>query len=338
MKSMIMMILLVAACSVIAAPSGKTVKVFILAGQSNMVGHGKVEMGRNPGWVKGSEGVPREIKGGIGCLRSLATDPSTSAVYGKFLDSDAKWVERDDVFIDATADGKRKKGKLSVGYGAGNWFGPELGFGFAVGDYIDDPVLIIKTSWGGKDLAVDFRPPNSGDTVLGKGKREPGAYYKKMMAIIKENLANFETDFPELKGLKPEIAGFGWHQGWNDGCSKDATAEYETNMANFIHDIRKDLGVKDLPFVIATTGQNGMNTKGTFAELCQAQMDIGNPAKHPEFSGTVISIDTRPFSVPDERAPSGFGYHWNHSGESHYWVGDSMGQAMIQLLKNRHSR
>jgi len=104
-------------------------------------------------------------------------------------------------------------------------------------------------------------------------------------------------------------------------------------MVNFINDVRKDLGVKDLPFVIANTGQNGMNTKGTFAELCEAQMNIGDPAKHPEFEGTVTSIDTRPFSVPDERAPSGFGYHWNHSGESHYMVGDSMGQAMVKLLK-----
>lgn len=330
---MIMGIVLAAACSVMAAPDGKTVKVFILAGQSNMVGHGKTEEGRNPAWTKDSKDVPREIKGGIGCLRSLATDSETSKTYGKFLGADGKWVERDDVLIDATADGKRKKGKLSVGYGAGNWFGPELGFGFAVGDYLDDPVLIIKTSWGGKDLAVDFRPPSSGSTELGKGKRDPGAYYKQMMDIIKEDLANYETDFPELKGYKVEIAGFGWHQGWNDGCNKEATAEYEKNMANFINDVRKDLGVKALPFVIANTGQNGMKTTGTFAELCQAQMDIGNPAKHPEFNGTVISIDTRPFSVPDERAPSNFGYHWNHSGESHYLVGDSMGQAMIKLLK-----
>ena len=315
------------------AKMSKKVKVFILAGQSNMVGHGKVEMGRNPKWKKGSKGIPREIKGGVGCLRSLATDPKTAKTYSKFLGSDGKWVERDDVLIDATADGKRRKGKLSVGYGAGNWFGPELGFGFAVGDYLDDPVLIIKTSWGGKDLAVDFRPPSSGSTELGKGKREPGAYYKKMMDIVKEDLANFEKDFPALKGLKPEIVGFGWHQGWNDGCNKEATAEYEKNMANFIKDVRKDLGVKDLPFVIANTGQNGMKSTGRFADLCEAQMNMGDPAKHPEFKGTVTSIDTRPFKASEERSVSGMGYHWNHSGESHYLVGNAMGEAMVKLLQ-----
>jgi hypothetical protein len=91
-------------------------------------------------------------------------------------------------------------------------------------------------------------------------------------------------------------------------------------------------GCKDLPFVIANTGQNGPKTKGTFAELCQAQLNIGDAAKHPEFKGTVASVETRPFKAEDDRAPSGFGYHWNHSGESHYLVGDAMGKAMVELL------
>ena len=89
----------------------------------------------------------------------------------------------------------------------------------------------------------------------------------------------------------------------------------------------------DLPFVIANTGQNGPETKGNFADLCQIQLDIGNPEEHPEFKGTVISIDTRTFKAKEERSPSGFGYHWNHSGESHFMVGDAMGNAMVELLK-----
>ncbi len=312
-----------------AAPP--TVKVFILAGQSNMVGHGKVEYGRNPNYDKNEKGSKQEIPGGIGGLRYLLTQPKTHAQYKHLADADGKWVVRDDVWIYSTTSGK-DKGQLTVGFGQGSWFGPELGFGHVVGDHLDSPVLIIKTAWGGKDLAVDFRPPSSGDTPL-KKDREVGAFYRKMMAVIKESLANFEKDFPELKGYKPEFAGFGWHQGWNDGCSKEATAEYEKNMANFIRDVRKDLGVKDLPFVIANTGQNGPKTKGTFATLCQAQLDIGDAKKHPEFKGTVTSIETRGFKRTNEQSPSGFGYHWNHSGESHFLVGDAMGKAMVKLLK-----
>jgi hypothetical protein len=113
------------------AAAEKTVKVFILAGQSNMVGHGKVEMGRNPDYVKGKEGSKREIKGGMACLRTLATDPKTAAKYKPWLGADGKWVEREDVLIYSTAPGK-KTGKLSVGFGKGGWFGPELGFGHVV--------------------------------------------------------------------------------------------------------------------------------------------------------------------------------------------------------------
>jgi hypothetical protein len=62
-------------------------------------------------------------------------------------------------------------------------------------------------------------------------------------------------------------------------------------------------------------------------------MAIGDPQKHPEFKGTVTSVDTIPFKDLEEREISKFGYHWNHSAESHYKVGDAMGKAMVTLLK-----
>jgi len=55
-------------------------------------------------------------------------------------------------------------------------------------------------------------------------------------------------------------------------------------------------------------------------------------AKHAEFKGTVITGDTRPFQRSVEESPSGFGYHWNHNGETHYLIGESMAKAMLGLL------
>ncbi|WP_395738580.1 hypothetical protein [Prosthecobacter sp.] len=50
------------------------VKVFILAGQSNMVGHGKAEEGGNPAFdpkrPQGKDNV-REIPGGLGSMRAM---------------------------------------------------------------------------------------------------------------------------------------------------------------------------------------------------------------------------------------------------------------------------
>lgn len=34
-----------------------------------------------------------------------------------------------------------------------------------------------------------------------------------------------------------------------------------------------------------------------------------------------------------EKSPGDFGYHWNHSSESHFHVSDATGRAMIGFLK-----
>lgn len=54
-------------------------------------------------------------------------------------------------------------GPLSTGYGARpTAFGPEYAFGIMMEKTLDQPILIIKTAWGGKSLHYDFRPPSAG--------------------------------------------------------------------------------------------------------------------------------------------------------------------------------
>ena len=62
--------------------------------------------------------------------------------------------------------GLDRNGPLKPGYGSSQKkIGPELGFGWVVGDAFEEPVLLIKLAWGGKSLAEDFRPPSlEGDT------------------------------------------------------------------------------------------------------------------------------------------------------------------------------
>jgi alpha-galactosidase len=308
----------------------KPLKVFILAGQSNMEGHGKVEEGRNPDYDPKKQGSEPEIVGGLGSLRSMVNNPATAAKYKHLVDAKGQWVERNDAWI-YTAD--NKKGKLSVGYGSnGVWIGPELGFGFAVADYCKDPILIIKTAWGGKSLGVDFRPPSSGNSKFAGEPGDEGKCYREMIRIVKDVCANVETHFPELKGHKIEFAGLGWNQGWNDQYDPAMVAEYDKNMANLIKDVRKELNAPNLPFVIADTGQLGPGTGGELATLCEIQMAMGDPKKHPEFAGTVASVETRGFARTAKDSPSDFDYHWNHNGESHYLVGEAMGQAMVKLI------
>ena len=60
-------------------------------------------------------------------------------------------------------------GKLTAGFGSrrnpaedGGKIGPEFIFGLAMDKTLQEPVLIIKTAWGGKSLNTDFRPPSAG--------------------------------------------------------------------------------------------------------------------------------------------------------------------------------
>jgi hypothetical protein len=288
--------------------NNKPVKVFILAGQSNMEGHGfvKADPKRNEG--KGS-------------LEYVAKQAAAADKYKHLLGKDGKWAVRDDVWIHYL----ERKGKLTAGFGAKEDFiGPELGFGNVIGDAYEEPVLLIKLAWGGKSLAVDFRPPSSGGEV--------GPYYKEIVQRTKNVLANLKKEFPEFGDRGYELVGFGWHQGWNDRVNQTFNDEYEKNMANFIRDVRKDLGVKNLPFVIAETGMSGPEEKHPRAlSLMKAQAAV---AEYKEFQGTVAFVGTRAFWRDKEVSPSGQGYHWNTNAETYYLIGEAMGHAMKKLCSS----
>jgi alpha-galactosidase len=290
-----------------AAPAQEPpVRVFILAGQSNMVGHGFIAA--NP-----------ERNGGKGSLEYVVSAPGAPPLYRRLKDSDGEWRVRDDVFIDYFD----RKGNLTVGYGAGkDTIGPELGFGHVVGDALEEPVLLIKLAWGGRSLAVDFRPPSSGDTV--------GPTYTEMIRGAKKAMADAETNFPQWKGRRFVISGFGWHQGWNDRINGDYVAEYQTNMANFIGDVRRDLKAIGMPFVIAETGMGGREeTNERALALMKAQAAV---AEQPEFEGNVAFVGTRGFWRSPDQSPSDQGYHWNQNGETYFLIGDAMGRAMVKLM------
>jgi hypothetical protein len=141
-----------------ASKSPAKVKVFILAGQSNMEGRGFAE---SLSWQvtqeKYRERYTHFIKDGD-------FDAFTMKVAETFDPNDRRkaptylWSTRQDVWINYLG----KHGDLTVGYGAPNeGFGPEFNFGHVVGNHFDEQVLIIKTSWGGRALARGFLPHSS---------------------------------------------------------------------------------------------------------------------------------------------------------------------------------
>lgn len=325
----------------------KVVKVFILAGQSNMEGK-----------------APNEL------LDHQATDPKTAPLFAH-LRKDGKWIVRDDVFIKFLG----RKGPLTVGYGSPGRTGVELEFGTAMGGHFAEPVILIKAAWGGHSLVKNFRSPSAGypaKEVLEKelerarenvrksnekNKRDDplptmedikkgyGTSYRMMMAEVKEVMENHARLFPSLKGTKPELAGFVWFQGWNDQYG--GQGEYASNMKHFIRDVRKDLKIPKLPFVIAAMGQNGSKPAGgAMLTIRDAQMSMNDV---PEFKGNVRSIrtDTLVDRAAEELYPTwrkdiekwkkvGGDHPYHYLGSAIWFnrIGKEMGVAMLELLKN----
>ncbi|MEM7785382.1 MAG: sialate O-acetylesterase, partial [Planctomycetota bacterium] len=262
----------------------KTVRVFILAGQSNMQGHGVVDLDH-----------PEHYNGGKGNLESAMKKKANSKRMRHLKDSNGNWSVRDDVFCWYQTENELKTGGLTIGFsgysGAPHHFGPELQLGHVLGDAFDDPVLLIKTAWGGKSLANDFRPPSS--------KAELGPYYIKMLRQIGAAINQFESKIPQLKGYKPIIEGFVWQQGWNDMIDDQATAEYEQNLRHLISDLRQQFGVDGLPFVIGELGNGGEKTNQKMKRFRAAQMAA---ARHGDRN--VAFVKTTHCARPANQSPN----------------------------------
>lgn len=308
--------------SVMAAD--KPLKVYILAGQSNMQGHAS-----------------------ISTFDSLADDPKTAPLLKEMRGPDGKpklcekvWISSVGCLGDAYSDLKEKKGKLTAGFGAPeNKIGPEFTFGITMEKLLDEPILIIKTSWGGRSLHTDFRSPSAGPFVLAKETQElwdkhpkgahgipktedrpkfytdkvaaTGVYYREMIAHVKKVLKDVKRvvpDYDEKQGY--ELAGFVWFQGFNDLVDGGVYPNqgkaggydlYADLLGHFIRDVRRDLSVPKLPFVIGVMGIDGLkgDKKGSMMHFRDAQR---KPATLAEFKGNVIAVETAPFWDDDLNA------------------------------------
>ena len=317
-----------------SAREGK-VRVYILAGQSNMEGKAKVNL-----------------------LEYQIAQPATRDLF-KHLQKDGKWVERDDVWIKFLD----RKGRLTVGFGSLGCIGTELEFGNVVGDRYAGPVLLIKTAWGGRSLYRDFRPPSSGlpaPEVLEKmladqkkrkpeatleGVKEPfGKTYRAMLEDVNATLADLKAVIPSYQGQGCELAGFVWFQGWNDMINDEYTAEYAKHMINFIRDVRKDLKAPNLPFVIGQMGVDGAEANANVQKFKAAQAAA---AEVPEFRGNVELVKTDVFWDAEAQAVfkkgwrenlqewntvgSDFPYHYLGSARTLCRIGRAFGEAILRM-------
>lgn len=377
-----------------AVATAAPLKVYILAGQSNAVGMAEVHS-----LNKSSPGGKLPMNG---TLSWQLTDPRTATLFAPLWDkATSNWTILPQVSMwynevgqlgkagtmdnGSTIPGINGKdacfGPLTVGYGAAcgandfNNIGPELGFGFGISQTAEKdgtPFLIMKNAWGGKTLCGDFRPPTSTTTndpyCDGPQCSTVGHYYSVMMSNVEKMMAPgaIGAMFPKLAGLTPVVSGFGWWQGWNDGCNLNCTAAYEQNMVNLIADVRTAWRTPSLPVSIATAGflspadsqaeEVSRAPKGCWRDggiggklrcncaqdrgcrrldVVLSQIDATNATKHPELDGHAVTVDQRPYHRESQYSPNhGQGYHYWHNAETYYLTGLAMARGMVAATGN----
>ena len=294
----------------------KPVKVFILMGQSNMVG--------------------------MSPISSLSEYCTGKKMYPYLLDDQGKFAQRKDVWCEMVTCNQHC-GPLAPGFGATGRIGVELGLGWPLGDFYDEPVLLVKACIGNRSLGWDLLPPGSEpydgepgyrgtkDAPKGNGEKPTAWYAGKQYDDDTDNakaaLANIGGQVPGA--TKYEVAGFFFWQGEKDLGSANHAAHYEENLVHFIKALRKDFNAPNAKFVLATLGEATKGSGGNGGKILEAQLAVdGATGKHPEFKGNVATVYANPLS----NGGSGNG-HYNGNAGTYMNVGEAMGKAMVEMLK-----
>ncbi len=196
--------------------------------------------------------------------------------------------------------------------------------GMAMGKAMDQDVLFIKVATGGTALEDSWRSP----TAVANRGGDVGYMWTHMNDTVSDVLANIDTEFPGYAGRGYEVAGFAWHQGFNDLVTDDWEDKYQDNLTDFIADVRSEYGA-DLPFVIGTTAMFDATKPANTVELAQIAIGAADPL--------TTTVDTGVFWRDAADSPSQNGSHWNHNGMTHYEIGTAMGDAMVTLVPEPHS-
>ena len=302
------------------ADMSKPVQVYILLGQSNMLGFGKPS-----------------------ALQAAAKNGK----YPYLIDDSDAWTVRKDVrnvrvmcsgnsvAKDYTNDWMTIQGNI----------GPEIGIGHYLGHVTDAPVMILKSCIGNRSLGWDLLPPGSepyehgGKTQPGyrgtptdpKGNGEPvqgewyaGCQYDGDIAAAKKVLENLDKYYPGAKSY--EVAGFFWWQGDKDMRNAAHYEQYEKNLIQLIQTLRKDFDTPDAKFVTASLGQTKKGSKGGDGKILDAMEAVAKNSD-PDLKDMVAFVYTNPLSMGG--SSSG---HYSGNPETYMNIGEAMGKAMVELL------
>ena len=306
------------------ADMSQPVQVFILLGQSNMLGFGQVAGDA----AKSLESATKDGK------------------YPFLVDDAGAWTTRKDVRNVRVMNFNDHKNDWLTPADTKN-IGPEIGIGHYLGEIFDAPVMILKSCIGNRSLGWDLLPPGTvaydhggklqpgyGETpdTAGSGEKHQGNewYAGKQwdtdIASAKQVLENLDKYYPGAEDY--EIAGFVFWQGDKDRYNAAHAETYETNLVNFIKALRKEFDAPNAKFVCATLGQTKKGAGGNDGAILDAQLAVdGEAGNYPDFQGNVATVYSNPLSQGG--ASNG---HYGGNAITYMEVGLALGRAMAELL------
>lgn len=311
------------------ADMAKPVQVFIIMGQSNTLEMGKV-------------------------TDELKTD------YPFLADESGSWTTRQDV---RNVSVMQKRDNMNVYRNdwltiSGNKLGIEIGIGHQLGNAVEAPVMVLKSSIGNRGLGWDLLPPGSerfeftdskdgktyeypgykdevrhGRWEKGNVPEEPkhnwyaGKQYDDDVANAKKVLEELDKYYPDAKGY--EVAGFLWWQGDKDRYDAGHASRYETNLVTLIKALRKEFNAPEAPFVFASLGQTKEDeTETNEGKIIQGMKNVASGKYKDEIGENIGFVYTHPLSLG-----SSSNAHYGGNAKTYMNVGLAMGEAMTKLLK-----
>jgi hypothetical protein len=296
----------VALSSQLGSTDSTTIKVFILAGQSNAVGYNHINE-----YTGNREKLPKEI------------DNLTNVIFWPGSNSPKEF------------SGKWIKMQIGVSGISGQppyfdgCFGPEVGFAIKIVESLpEDEIAIIKFSEGATGIAqssdytdyipalvnfndkgINWHPPVNGDIA--------GQLYTNLLKNISEALSVLK----KAGNQQYEICGFLWMQGEHEaGISRNMAKDYGSLLTLFRDAVRKDLNLKELPFAI---GEINSHT-WAFGDIARKQqLEACNK------DANIILIKTT------DLPRGGIGGEAHFTADGMLMLGDRFAKGMLELLGDK---
>jgi len=198
--------------------TGRRLKVFVLAGQSNMEGR-----------ADGDLLSPRDR------ARLAAVQDRVQLAFNN----------QPACALDVVRPAK----EIGEIYQVEHILGPELFFGIALAEaWPDERILLIKYTAGATSLHGAWHPDWSVDKAAAMGEENGPRLYEGMMGYVERVLAGYGTDAYQLCAML-------WVQGETDSGKEPASSQYGENLRSLVARVRQDLRSESLPFLLFQVGR-----------------------------------------------------------------------------------